>query len=436
MTIHKFTAPQSTQDRVSDLGRIVAIQVKTKAFTALVTVATHTAFPVLRWLLQRKISQGETIWLEDMPGPPQSQQFPELPIQPADLTPNPGLKRKRARQMKVDYPETGYPFAYRTPPISGNVINGLGETMQRKANHVFFGESSRRAWGKLDWYFQVMEPTSIHRQIAQIFWQDSNRIGLVAPRKSAPEKPEDAAAFIKAAARNFGAALVGITRMQPRFCYHDSAPDFHYAISVAWPMDRDEMLYTPSPRSNREIMDAYREVNRIAITLAGTIRSLGYPAQASTNLAPGSSTEVLHIPIAIAAGLGQLGKHGSLITAEFGSNVRLALRLARTVIYPAVSAYLGELAGSLQEQEAIGLQPSKAIAQQIAGLNQQLVDRANALEAALGSAPHGAEAHMRHCADQLMPLMGELRAAADALEALVDDAAWPLPTYQEMLFVR
>ena len=116
--------------------------------------------------------------------------------------------------------------------------------------------------------------------------------------------------------------------------------------------------------------------------------------------------------------------------------VRLALRLARTSIYPAVSAYLGELAGSLQEQEAIGLQPSKAIAQQIAGLNQQLLDRATALEAALGAAPHGAEAHMRHCADQLMPLMGELRAAADALEALVDDAAWPLPTYQEMLFVR
>ena len=115
---------------------------------------------------------------------------------------------------------------------------------------------------------------------------------------------------------------------------------------------------------------------------------------------------------------------------------RLALRIARTSIYPAVSAYLGELAGSLQEQEAIGLQPSKAIAQQIAGLNQQLLDRANALEAALGSAPHGAEAHMRHCADQLMPLMGELRAAADALELLVDDAAWPLPTYQEMLFVR
>jgi len=115
---------------------------------------------------------------------------------------------------------------------------------------------------------------------------------------------------------------------------------------------------------------------------------------------------------------------------------RLAVRIARTQLYPAVSAYLGELAGSLQEQEAIGLNPSKALAQQIAGLNQQLLDRAAVLETALGNAPHGAEAHMRHCADQLMVRMGELREAADALEGLVDDTAWPLPTYQEMLFVR
>ena len=115
---------------------------------------------------------------------------------------------------------------------------------------------------------------------------------------------------------------------------------------------------------------------------------------------------------------------------------RLAVRIARTQLYPAVSAYLGELAGSLQEQEAIGLNPSKAIAQQISALNQQLLDRAAALETALGNAPHGAEAHMRHCADQLMVRMGELREAADALEGLVDDTAWPLPSYQEMLFFR
>jgi glutamine synthetase len=115
---------------------------------------------------------------------------------------------------------------------------------------------------------------------------------------------------------------------------------------------------------------------------------------------------------------------------------KLALRMARTQVYPAVTTYLGELAGSLQEQESIGLSPSRDVAQQIAAFNQQVLDRATALETALGSAPHGASAHMRHCADQLMPLMGELRAAVDGLEVLVDDTAWPFPTYQEMLFVR
>ena len=76
------------------------------------------------------------------------------------------------------------------------------------------------------------------------------------------------------------------------------------------------------------------------------------------------------------------------------------------------------------------------MAREIAGLAQQLLDRTAALEAALGSAPHGSEAHMAHCATSLLPLMGELRAAVDALESLVDDGAWPLPTYQEMLFIR
>ncbi|MFO8237222.1 MAG: reductive dehalogenase domain-containing protein [Prochlorococcaceae cyanobacterium] len=324
MSIRKFLPPKSFQRLLSDYGELLLITLRNKSFTALVAIITHTLFPLLRWLQQQKINNRETIWLDDMPGPPQSQTFPHLAFQAADLTANSGPKRKRAPRMKVDYPSPDYPFAYRHPPLSGNVINGLGEDVRRQPDHVFFGDSYKRAWGKLDWYFQVMEPTSIHRQIAQIFWQDSGRVGVVARRNTAPADPSGATALIKKAAVGFGAKLVGITRMGPQFCYQDSSPDFHYAISVAWPMKREEMLHTPSQRSNREIMDSYRQVNLVAIKLAKYIRSLGHPAQASTNLAPGSSTEVLHIPIAIEAGLGQLGKHGSLITAEFGSNVRLA----------------------------------------------------------------------------------------------------------------
>jgi len=324
VSTHKYERPSTWIESVTDRWRRIRRDLEVGAFSMAVAIATHTVFPLLRWMQQRQIRRGETIWLDDIPGPAPAQTFEQLPFVPANLTPNPGLVRKKARHMKVDYPSTAYPFAYREPPISGNTINGLGETTPRRADHVFFGDSYKRAWGKLDWYFQVMEPTAIHRIIVRMFWQDRRRVGPVARRMTAPMEPHEAATHIKEFAQQCGAALVGITLLTEDLCYDDFNPSFKYAIAIAVPMNREEMLHTPSDRSNREIMLTYLDVNRVAIEVAEYIRSLGYPAQASTNLAPDSSVEVLHIPVAIKAGLGQLGKHGSMITAEHGSNVRLA----------------------------------------------------------------------------------------------------------------
>ena len=38
-------------------------------------------------------------------------------------------------------------------------------------------------------------------------------------------------------------------------------------------------------------------------------------------------------------------------------------------------------------------------------------------------------------AQSLLPLMDAIRAAADTLEGVVADDLWPLPTYQEMLYI-
>ena len=46
------------------------------------------------------------------------------------------------------------------------------------------------------------------------------------------------------------------------------------------------------------------------------------------------------------------------------------------------------------------------------------------------------EEHMKHCSGALCSLMLEVRKHADALEGLVDDELWPLPKYQEMLFIK
>jgi glutamine synthetase len=43
---------------------------------------------------------------------------------------------------------------------------------------------------------------------------------------------------------------------------------------------------------------------------------------------------------------------------------------------------------------------------------------------------------MRFCADVIRGLMDDVRVHADALEGLVADELWPLPKYQEMLFIK
>jgi glutamine synthetase len=115
---------------------------------------------------------------------------------------------------------------------------------------------------------------------------------------------------------------------------------------------------------------------------------------------------------------------------------KLALRIARTQIYPVVTEFLDRQAHALRDLEALGLPADRSLAAKVAGLNQQLLQKSSALEEALQHAPHDVHGHMHHCSDSLMPLLGELRGVVDGLEGLVDDDLWPLPTYGEMLFFR
>jgi glutamine synthetase len=115
---------------------------------------------------------------------------------------------------------------------------------------------------------------------------------------------------------------------------------------------------------------------------------------------------------------------------------RLVLRMARTQIYPAVSDALEQLARSLRQQEELGLPTDRSIASRAATLSQEMLAGCEALEQSLHQAPEGVNGHLRHCAGPLLSQIQTIRAAADSLELLIDDARWPLPTYQEMLFMR
>ncbi len=124
---------------------------------------------------------------------------------------------------------------------------------------------------------------------------------------------------LKSIARDAGAGAVGITPMTEDALYEGQTADYQSAIVIALPQDYETMRAVTTVKAAAETVDTYRDVSRIVMALAAHIRSLGWRARAY-----GESSDLLHIPLAINAGIGQLGKHGSVIGTEFGSNFRLA----------------------------------------------------------------------------------------------------------------
>ena len=157
-------------------------------------------------------------------------------------------------------------------------------------------------------------------QVLRTLWQRRLYAGPVATGRIPVDSKEKMSEAIKAKAKDLGAGLVGVTTLADEAFYQGyPEPKYHYAISIGTPMNREEMRYAPQPRAAREVMRTYRIGSRIAIDLAAHIRSLGWPAQAYAD-----GEDLNQIPLALSAGLGELGKHGSVISKDFGSNFRLA----------------------------------------------------------------------------------------------------------------
>lgn len=116
----------------------------------------------------------------------------------------------------------------------------------------------------------------------------------------------------------------------------------------------------------------------------------------------------------------------------------LVVEIAKTMVFPAAVRYQGELASSLASLKAIGIDADHDTISKVTGLIGELQNSISELEA-LKASEHDAESVAAHCfmiKDDVLPKMLEIRAIVDALEELVADDLWPLPTYQEMLFIK
>ncbi len=241
----------------------------------------------------------------------------------------------------LDPPPPEYSFGYRSPPQSGNDINGLGVAEKVRARPVFHHSQGKPiAWQALDDFFSSVSSWTVIREIVFNTWQLRRQDGAVRKERRVVDDRDAMAAQIKLEAKRAGAALVGITNVTDEDLYEGRQVPYQYAICIGLDMNRDEMLCAPQDRAAVEVMRAYRQVSKIAIRLAEKIRAMGWPARAYGNP---NSTDILHIPLALRAGLGELGKHGSMISKEHGSNFRL-------------SAVLTDLPMALDEPVDIGVQ--------------------------------------------------------------------------------
>lgn len=151
------------------------------------------------------------------------------------------------------------------------------------------------------------------------------------PEERVPvESPADMSREIKHVGRVFGADLVGITEYDHRWVYshnysrlgetekpQELPTDLPNVIVIAQEMDRGLIDTVPSALSGTATGVGYSHDTLVLLGLAQYVQNLGYRAVATMN------DTALAIPLALKAGLGEYGRHGLLITEEFGPRVRI-----------------------------------------------------------------------------------------------------------------
>jgi epoxyqueuosine reductase len=147
----------------------------------------------------------------------------------------------------------------------------------------------------------------------------AERDGPVTAPPSAADAGEHAHR-VKELAREAGAAAAGIARLRPGFVALGQRLEHGWAIAVVVAEDYRDVL-GGAAAVQRGAHRAYARCAEIATALARQIRErLGHAARAH-HIGAG---ELQMVPLLHAAGIGELGRHGSLINPALGASFRAA----------------------------------------------------------------------------------------------------------------
>jgi ferredoxin len=208
--------------------------------------------------------------------------------------------------------------------VSGNPINGLGESTPRRPSAFFWHPPDRHPYGDL----QLVARQNARKCPGALpaFQAAYNHPELIPIAEACTEAPaEQLGRNLVTFALAHEADDIGIAPMDPLYVFEGYTIDEPWVIVLALAHNYERLREVPSDETNgvgvTDIGEQYARGTRASYALANWIRAQGYNARAF----PGPMADaLLLIPPAIASGLGELGKHGSLISRHFGAGVRLA----------------------------------------------------------------------------------------------------------------
>lgn len=130
--------------------------------------------------------------------------------------------------------------------------------------------------------------------------------------------------------QDLGAVDVGFTTLPSEYIYSHAGRfdenygepvtlDHQYAVVFLVEMDHDTMAQAPKPPVLEESAKQYYRAASIAKTLTAVLRSQGAEATPQYD----AHYEVMLPPLAVEAGLGELGRNNILIADRYGSRVRI-----------------------------------------------------------------------------------------------------------------
>lgn len=208
------------------------------------------------------------------------------------------------------------------PAVTGDAINGVGETEPRRPTMVYWAPDPKDiAFGEVQRWFYQHEPP----EPGLMAERAKRRAVLEAPLPDLAAEPvERSPAQWTSALQQFVDAgdceRVGVTALQPHWIFDHHDTDFRTVLVLGVQHDYEKLKSAPDVVAGTDVTRQYTRAAAAAKKVSGWLRLQGWDAEPVTGPMVG---KILMIPAAIAAGFGELGKHGSIINPEFGSAFRL-----------------------------------------------------------------------------------------------------------------